>query len=77
LLIFAWLACALVIAVWVVGVTGIDAPQRVGLGLATLICLGPVGVVVALDEFVIRRIRYGPPVPGRRKRDLSGPGPGA
>jgi len=64
----AWLLCAVGIAVWVVGVTGMDAERRGVIGLATLIWLVPVGLVVALDEFVIRRIRYGPPLPGRHKR---------
>ena len=68
LFVIAWLAGALVIAAGVLGLTGTDVGRSGLLGLTTVIFLVPIGVLVALDELVIRRIRYGPPVPGRRKR---------
>lgn len=68
MLTLAWLVCAFGIAVWVVDVTGIEVRRKGAAGLVLLIFLVPIGVVVALDEFVIRRIRYGPPNPGRHKR---------
>jgi len=69
----AWLLCAVGIAVWVVEVAGMDAGGKGVVGLAALIWLVPVGVVVGVDEFVVRRIRYGPAVPGRHKRGSSEP----
>lgn len=68
LLIVGWLLCAIAIAIWVVGATGIEVRRKGAVGLVILIFLVPIGIAVAVDEFVIRRIRYGPPVPGRRKR---------
>jgi hypothetical protein len=68
LLMLAWLACAVGIAVWVVSETGIEVRRKGAVGLVLMIYLAPIGVVVALDEFVIRRIRYGPPAPGRHER---------
>lgn len=73
LLLVTWLACAVGIAIWVVRMTDIDVRLRGAVGLVVLIYLVPIGVVVAVDEFVIRRIRYGPPVPGRRKRGALDP----
>lgn len=73
LLLAAWLACAVGIAIWVVSVTGIDVQRKGAVGLVVLIYLVPIGVWVAVDEFVIRRIKYGPPVPGRRKRGTLDP----
>lgn len=67
-LIVAWLAGAVVITAWLVRTTGIDVRRKDAVGLFMLIYLVPIGLVVAVDEFVIRRIRYGPPPPGRRKR---------
>jgi hypothetical protein len=68
LLIVAWLGCAVGIAIWVVRVTGIEVRRKSAVGLVVMIFLVPFGVVIALDEFVIRRIRYGPPAPGRHER---------
>lgn len=68
LLMIAWLVCAVVIAAWVAGATGFELGRKGRGGLVLLIFLAPIGVVVAFDEFIIRRIRYGPPAPGRRKR---------
>jgi len=73
LLLVAWLACAVGIAIWVVNVTGIDVRRKGAVGLGVLIFLVPIGVWVAADEFVIRRIRYGPPVPGLRRRGTLNP----
>jgi hypothetical protein len=73
LLMVAWLACTVGIAIWVVRVTGIDVQRKSAVGLVVLIYLVPIGAVVAVDEFVIRRIRYGPPGPGRRKRGTLDP----
>jgi hypothetical protein len=68
LLLGAWLVCAIAVATWVVGVTDIELRRKGAVGLVVLIFLAPIGIGVAVDEFVIRRIRYGPSVPGRRKR---------
>jgi hypothetical protein len=73
LLMLAWLACAVGIAMWVVSVTGLEVRRKGAIGLVLLIYLVPIGVVVALDEFVIRRIRYGPRVPGRHTRGTLDP----
>ncbi|KAA1417070.1 hypothetical protein F0U44_18025 [Nocardioides humilatus] len=68
LLLVAWLAGAIAITVWVVQATGIEVRRKGAVGLVALIYVLPIGVAVAVDELVIRRIKYGPPVPGRRKR---------
>ena len=73
LLLVAWLACAVGIAMWVAQVTGIDVGRKGAVGLLVVIYLVPIGAVVAVDEFVVRRIRYGPPLPGRRKRGALDP----
>jgi len=67
-LLVAWAACATGIAIWVVDVTDIDVRRKGAVSLVVLIWLVPMGVWVAVDELVSRRMRYGPPVPGRRKR---------
>jgi hypothetical protein len=61
LLILGWLPCAVAIALWVVNETGIQVRPKGAEGLGALIYLLPIGVAVAVDEFVVRRIRYGPP----------------
>lgn len=68
LLMVAWLAGAIAITICVVRATGIDVRRKGALGLVTLIYLVPIGLAVAVDEFIVRRVKYGPPVPGRRKR---------
>lgn len=65
-LMLAWLAGSIALAIWVFRATGIPAGRKGGFGLWMVIFLVPLGLCVALDEFVVRRIRYGPPVPGRR-----------
>ena len=65
LLMLAWLGGAVAIAVWLVGETGIEVRRKGAVGLVVMIYLVPIGVAVALDEFVIRRVKYGPPEPGR------------
>lgn len=70
LLMFGWLACAAGITIWVVDVSGLESRGKGVVGLWVLISLVPIGVVTALDEFVIRRIKYGPPTPGRRKKGV-------
>jgi hypothetical protein len=64
----AWGATALLLAVWPLELLGIEHGKRIALGLATVIFFLPVGAVVAFNEFVLRRIRYGPPSPGRHER---------
>jgi hypothetical protein len=73
LLMLVWLAGAVGIVVWLVGATGLEVRRKGALGLVLLIYFVPIGVTVALDEFVLRRIRYGPPVPGRHKRGTLDP----
>ena len=68
-LVFAWLACSVGIAIWFSEVSGIEFRRKGAIGLVLLIGLVPIGVLTAIDEFIIRRIRYGPPAPGRHKRD--------
>ena len=73
LLLLAWLVCAAGIVTRVVSVTGLEVRRKGAIGLALLVYLVPIGVVVALDEFVIRRIRYGLPAPARHKRGTLDP----
>lgn len=68
LFLVAWLVCSIAIAVWVARASGIEIRRKGAVGLVMLIFLVPIGVCVALDELILRRIRYGPPAPGRRKR---------
>ena len=68
-----WFACAILLAIWVVHVTGIEVRRKGFGGLVLMIFLVPVGIVVAIDEFVARPIKYGPPAPGRRKRGRADP----
>jgi hypothetical protein len=66
-LILAWFAGSIALAIWVFRVTGIPAGRKAGFGLWMMIYLVPIGLFVAFDEFLLRRIRYGPPTLGRRK----------
>ena len=68
LLMGGWFVCAILITIWVVQIAGVEARPKGFAGLALMIFLVPIGIVVAVDEFVIRRIKYGPPAPGRRRR---------
>jgi hypothetical protein len=68
LAVLAWLGCAVVIAVWVTEVTDLEVRRRGAVNLVLLIFLVPIGVAVALDELVVRRIRFGRPAPGRHRR---------
>jgi hypothetical protein len=64
----AWFVCAVGTATWILGVTGTNVGPWAYVGIFTLIWLLPIGVVVAFDEFVVRRIRYGARLSGRHKR---------
>lgn len=70
LLMLAWFAGSIGIAIWLDDRAGLDLSGRGAVALVSLIWLVPIGVATAVDELVIRRIRYGPPTPGRRKRTL-------
>lgn len=68
LLMAGWFVCAILIAMGVVRSSDLEVRGKGFGGLVLVIFLVPVGIMVAIDEFVVRRIKYGPPTPGRRKR---------
>jgi hypothetical protein len=49
---------------------GVPVHRKGAAALCMLIYLIPIGVFVAIDEFVVRPIRFGPPAPGRRRRGI-------
>ena len=67
LLLVAWLACSVVIAVWVFRTTGLEADRKSGPALTVLIFAVPLFVVTAVDEFMLHRIKQGTPVPAARR----------
>lgn len=74
------LAGWLVFTIWLV-VRAVDGgilePRKGVVGVGFLIFITPVAIGVALDEFVIQRLRNGPPARGRHQRfvlpDISDP----
>lgn len=64
----AWLVASIALTVWIGRTTGIELRRKGAVGAWMLIFLTPIGIYVAIDEFVVRPWRYGPPEPGRRKR---------
>lgn len=73
LFIVGWLVCAFLIAYWLVDLTETEVHGKGFGGLALMIFAVPFAIVVAIDELVIQRIKYGPTTPGRRKRGVVDP----
>jgi hypothetical protein len=73
LILLTWLACSVGITVWLSEVADLDLnfDRKSGVRAVAFIFLIPIGVWVAVDELIVQRLRFGPPVPGRRVREVS------